>query len=138
MPTYSYRCTECDRAFDIQQAFTDDTLTACPNCGGVLRKVFSPIGVSFTGSGFYRNDSRAKPGSEKASSEKAGSEKAGAEKSSTEKSGSEKSSTEKSGTEKSGTEKSADKPARKEQAATTSTPSTSGGKGKAPTSSAAS
>ncbi|TBN57538.1 FmdB family transcriptional regulator [Glaciihabitans arcticus] len=59
MPTYSYRCTECEKAFDIHQAFTDDTLTVCPNCGGVLRKIFSPVGVTFTGSGFYRNDSRS-------------------------------------------------------------------------------
>lgn len=59
MPTYSYRCTACDNAFDIQQAFTDDSLTVCPVCGGVLRKVFSPVGISFSGSGFYRTDSRA-------------------------------------------------------------------------------
>ena len=59
MPTYSYRCTECDTAFDIQQSFTDDSLTVCPTCGGALRKVFSAVGVSFSGSGFYRNDSRA-------------------------------------------------------------------------------
>ena len=64
MPTYSYRCTQCGDAFDIQQAFTDDTLTVCPNCGGPLRKLFNAVGVSFTGSGFYRNDSRAKPPSE--------------------------------------------------------------------------
>ena len=61
MPTYSYRCTECSTAFDIQQAFTDDTLTVCPNCGGKLRKLFNAVGVSFTGSGFYRNDSRPAP-----------------------------------------------------------------------------
>ena len=59
MPTYSYRCTECDNAFDIHQEFTDSTLTECPVCGGKLRKVFSAVGVSFTGSGFYRNDSRS-------------------------------------------------------------------------------
>jgi len=59
VPTYSYRCTECETAFDIQQAFTEDSLTVCPTCGGVLRKVFSAVGVSFSGSGFYRNDSRA-------------------------------------------------------------------------------
>jgi putative FmdB family regulatory protein len=57
VPTYSYRCTQCDTAFDIQQAFTDNTLTECPTCGGKLRKVYSSIGVSFTGSGFYRNNS---------------------------------------------------------------------------------
>jgi putative FmdB family regulatory protein len=73
LPTYSYKCTECGTAFDIQQAFTDDTLTECPNCGGKLRKVFTAIGVTFNGSGFYRNDSR--------SSEKSGSSssRAGAE-----------------------------------------------------------
>jgi putative FmdB family regulatory protein len=58
LPTYSYKCTECGTAFDIQQAFTDDSLTVCPNCGGKLRKVFTAVGVTFNGSGFYRNDAR--------------------------------------------------------------------------------
>lgn len=65
MPTYSYRCTECSTAFDIQQAFTDDSLTECPTCEGRLRKVFSSIGVTFNGSGFYRTDSRAGAGKER-------------------------------------------------------------------------
>jgi len=64
VPTYSYRCTECSNAFDIHQAFTDDTLTVCPTCGGALRKIFSPVGVTFSGSGFYRTDSRAPAKSE--------------------------------------------------------------------------
>lgn len=67
MPTYSYKCTECGTAFDIQQAFTDNSLTECPNCGGKLRKVFSAVGVTFNGSGFYRNDSREKKGAGAAS-----------------------------------------------------------------------
>lgn len=70
MPTYSYRCIECATAFDIHQAFTDDTLTVCPNCGGKLRKLFNAVGVSFTGSGFYRNDSR--PAHKEGSSSKDG------------------------------------------------------------------
>ena len=65
MPTYSYRCTACDTAFDIHQAFTEDSLTVCPTCGGALRKVFSAVGVTFSGSGFYSSDNRA---SEKKSS----------------------------------------------------------------------
>ncbi|GAB3137316.1 FmdB family zinc ribbon protein [Marisediminicola antarctica] len=83
MPTYSYRCTECENAFDIQQAFTDDSLTQCPACNGRLRKVFSAIGVSFTGSGFYRNDSRADQTSaaNKSESTGAGKSDAGAAKS---------------------------------------------------------
>jgi putative FmdB family regulatory protein len=58
VPTYSYRCTACGNAFDIQQSMSDSSLTECPACGGALRKVFSPIGVTFNGSGFYRTDSR--------------------------------------------------------------------------------
>ena len=58
MPTYSYRCTECGNAFDIHQSFSDDSLTECPACSGKLRKIFSAVGVTFNGSGFYRTDSR--------------------------------------------------------------------------------
>lgn len=74
MPTYSYRCTECETAFDIQQAFTDDSLTECPKCGGRLRKLFSAVGVTFKGSGFYRTDSRStSSSSDRPSSASAGS-----------------------------------------------------------------
>lgn len=58
MPTYQYQCTECGEPLEVQQSFTDDALTVCPNCGGRLRKVFNAVGVVFKGSGFYRNDSR--------------------------------------------------------------------------------
>jgi len=68
VPTYSYRCTECDNAFDIVQSFTDDSLSVCPVCGGKLRKVFSPVGVTFSGSGFYRTDSRPAPSTSDSSS----------------------------------------------------------------------
>lgn len=77
MPTYSYRCTECDTAFDIKQSFSDATLTECPTCGGVLRKVFSPVGVTFNGGGFYRTDSRAKPASGESSGSGSGSSGSG-------------------------------------------------------------
>jgi putative FmdB family regulatory protein len=68
MPTYSYRCTVCNHAFDIQQSFTDDALNVCPECQGALRKVFNTIGVTFQGSGFYRTDSRAEAAGAKKSS----------------------------------------------------------------------
>ncbi|QEO09400.1 FmdB family zinc ribbon protein [Protaetiibacter larvae] len=63
MPTYSYRCADCGTAFDIHQAFTDDSLTECPSCAGRLRKQFGAVGVTFSGSGFYRTDSRVASGS---------------------------------------------------------------------------
>ncbi|MHA7281538.1 FmdB family zinc ribbon protein [Arthrobacter sp. TMS2-4] len=59
MPMYAYACKDCGHTFDIQQSFSDDSLTVCPACDGVLRKKFNSVGVVFKGSGFYRNDSRA-------------------------------------------------------------------------------
>ena len=59
MPTYAYTCTACGHSFDIHQSFADDALTACPECSGRLRKIFSTVGVTFKGSGFYRTDSRS-------------------------------------------------------------------------------
>ncbi len=59
MPTYQYACTECADQLEVVQRFTDDSLTVCGACGGKLRKVYSPVGIVFKGSGFYRNDSRS-------------------------------------------------------------------------------
>ena len=58
MPTYQYTCTDCGDQLEAVQKFTDDSLTDCAACGGRLRKVFSPVGIVFKGSGFYRTDSR--------------------------------------------------------------------------------
>jgi putative FmdB family regulatory protein len=58
VPTYQYRCTECGGELEAVQKFTDDPLTVHEDCGGRLRKVFSPVGIVFKGSGFYRTDSR--------------------------------------------------------------------------------
>ena len=84
MPTYQYACTACNHRFEAVQAFTDDSLTVCPECGGSLRKVYGSVGVVFKGSGFYRTDSRAgaispapAAGSEAASGDKGGEKKGG-------------------------------------------------------------
>jgi putative FmdB family regulatory protein len=58
VPTYQYTCTDCGEPVEALQKFTDEPLTECPACGGKLRKVFSPVGIVFKGSGFYRTDSR--------------------------------------------------------------------------------
>ena len=77
MPTYQYVCTECGDQVEAVQKFTDDPLTV-HTCGGRLRKVFSPVGIVFKGSGFYRTDSRkgssaSTPASASSSSESSGS-----------------------------------------------------------------
>jgi putative FmdB family regulatory protein len=66
MPTYQYACTEpaCGNRFELVQSFTDPSVTECPVCSGVVRKVYGSVGVVFKGSGFYRTDSRASATSE--------------------------------------------------------------------------
>jgi putative FmdB family regulatory protein len=59
VPTYAYTCTVCGHSFDVHQSFDEAALTVCPECSGRLRKVFSPVGVVFKGSGFYRTDARS-------------------------------------------------------------------------------
>jgi putative FmdB family regulatory protein len=85
VPTYQYVCTECGDQVEAVQKFTDDPLTVHDTCGGRLRKVFSPVGIVFKGSGFYRTDSRkgssaptpASSSSSSESSSSAGDKKAG-------------------------------------------------------------
>jgi putative FmdB family regulatory protein len=72
MPTYEYACKSCGEHLEVVQSFKDEPLTECPNCGGVLRKVFTPIGINFKGSGFYRTDSRAAAGAREPKKEKPG------------------------------------------------------------------
>lgn len=68
MPTYQYTCTDCGEPVEAVQKFTDPPLSVCAACGGRLRKVFSPVGIVFKGSGFYRTDNRN--GSSSVTSEK--------------------------------------------------------------------
>jgi putative FmdB family regulatory protein len=62
VPTYQYACTACEEQLEVVQKFTDAPLSECPACAGQLRKVFSPVGIVFKGSGFYRTDSRPATG----------------------------------------------------------------------------
>lgn len=75
MPTYDYRCDTCEHSFELFQSFAEDPLSTCTIevCNGpgngTVRKIFSAPGISFKGSGFYKNDSRSKSTSSTSSSE---------------------------------------------------------------------
>jgi putative FmdB family regulatory protein len=56
MPTYGYKCTTCADTFEILQKITEDALTVCGKCGGKLKKLIYPVGISFKGDGFYVTD----------------------------------------------------------------------------------
>jgi predicted nucleic acid-binding Zn ribbon protein len=63
MPTYVYKFIDSGETIEVYQAFTDDPLTelAHPQDGVVkpVKKVFTPVGVSFKGGGFYKTDSKS-------------------------------------------------------------------------------
>jgi len=60
MPIYEYACTSCGERTESKQGFTDPPLEQCSHCGGRLRKLYSPVGIVFKGSGFYSTDAKAK------------------------------------------------------------------------------
>ena len=63
MPTYTYQCDNCGVRFDRHQKFSEKTLTVCPECSKkTLRKVYTPVGIVFKGSGFYATDHRSPSG----------------------------------------------------------------------------
>lgn len=61
MPTYVYKFVETGETIEVQQAFSDDSLTeAIHPVDGTMRpvkKVFLPVGITFKGGGFYKTDS---------------------------------------------------------------------------------
>ncbi len=64
MPVYTYRCENCGVRFERFQGFNDPVLTRCPECNKkTLRKVYTPVGIVFKGSGFYATDHRSASGS---------------------------------------------------------------------------
>jgi len=61
MPTYEYQCEVCGHTFDKFQNITENPLTECPECGGIVKRLISGgAGLIFKGSGFYHTDYKNK------------------------------------------------------------------------------
>jgi len=61
MPTYEYRCEECQHEFEKFQSMMEEPVKKCPVCGGkVKRLIGSGAGLIFKGSGFYITDYKRK------------------------------------------------------------------------------
>jgi predicted nucleic acid-binding Zn ribbon protein len=62
MPTYVYKFLDTGETIEVQQSFSDPSLTEAehPVTGVTMpvKKVFLPVGVTFKGDGFYKTDSR--------------------------------------------------------------------------------
>ena len=60
MPAYDYRCTSCDERFEITRSISDTGEVCCPACGAAAKRVFTPLGVHFKGTGFHNTDYKKK------------------------------------------------------------------------------
>jgi putative FmdB family regulatory protein len=88
MPIYEYRRPD-GTTFELQQSFSEDSLTVDPDTGVPVERVLHAPAVHFKGKGFYNTDygtRNRQRESAAAAAEKSSSEKGSAEKSSTEKS----------------------------------------------------
>ncbi|HBQ51869.1 MAG TPA: FmdB family transcriptional regulator [Acidimicrobium sp.] len=76
MPTYVYKFIDSGETIEIYQAFSDEALTEAPHPSDgkprKVKKVFTPVGITFKGGGFYKTDS-ATSGKSAASGSSAGS-----------------------------------------------------------------
>ena len=62
MPTYDYRCNNCDHEFELFQAMSAGVKKKCPECKKMTleRLIGTGAAVIFKGSGFYETDYRSK------------------------------------------------------------------------------
>jgi putative FmdB family regulatory protein len=61
MPTYEYKCANCDHLMEAFQSITAKPLKKCPECGKLKlqRLLGTGAGLIFKGSGFYETDYRS-------------------------------------------------------------------------------
>src|SRR6266576_3244044 len=81
MPTYVYKFLDTGETIEVQQAFTEEALTEAPHPadGSVrpVKKVFTPVGITFRGNGFYKADNRGGKSSSSGSGSGSGSASSG-------------------------------------------------------------
>lgn len=52
MPTYNYKCTECDHTFEKRQKISDEPIKECPKCKGKVEKVLYAPQFQLKGGGW--------------------------------------------------------------------------------------
>ena len=56
MPIYEYRCTKCEKEFEMMQKFSDEPVKECIYCGAEVEKLISLSSFHLKGSGWYLTD----------------------------------------------------------------------------------
>jgi putative FmdB family regulatory protein len=58
VPTYEYRCADCQNHYETREGFDAPSTQPCVRCGGRAKRVIYAPPIVFKGSGFYVTDSR--------------------------------------------------------------------------------
>jgi len=59
MAVYEYSCGVCNKSETIVRSISDpEESYFCKSCNNSLNRVYSKVGVTFNGSGFYTTDNR--------------------------------------------------------------------------------
>jgi putative FmdB family regulatory protein len=57
MAMYEYRCNDCNQSITITRSISDkEVIPECLTCKIKLSRVYSSVGVTFNGGGFYSTD----------------------------------------------------------------------------------
>lgn len=68
MPIYEYesttetKCATCGSRFEVFQSMAEQALTACPDCGGPIARVFSTPSIHGVGANILSNKNLAEKG----------------------------------------------------------------------------
>ena len=57
MPIYEYVCSNCGHRMEVVHSIHGHGPGECPECGGPVKKAFSPPAVHFKGTGWARKES---------------------------------------------------------------------------------
>jgi putative FmdB family regulatory protein len=56
VPTYDYRCVNCNMVFEVFHSINSTTPQLCPICNQEATKLLSSAAIVYKGSGFYTTD----------------------------------------------------------------------------------
>jgi len=60
MPIYEYKCEKCKDSVEVLQKASEEPLTTCEKCGGILKKLVTNLTFHLYGSGFHITDNKRK------------------------------------------------------------------------------
>lgn len=60
MPTYEYKCLQCDKSINLKREIDDRDEPVKCSCGNLCKRLYFSTNVVFKGGGFYSTDKNDK------------------------------------------------------------------------------